>query len=47
MVEYPYAVMKRVFPFSNVLVTLIRRVGVKFMFTCFAYNLHAVKIMQG
>ena len=47
MVECPYAVMKRVFHFSNVLVTLIRRVGVKFMFTCFAYNLHAVKIMQG
>ena len=47
MVEYPYAVMKRVFRFSNVLATLIRRVGVKFMFTCFAYNLHAVKTMQG
>ncbi len=47
MVEYPYAVMKRVFHFSNVLVTLIGRVRVKFMFTCFAYNPHAVKTMQG
>ncbi len=47
LVEYPYAIMKRVFHFSHVLVTLIRRVRVKFMFTCFAYNLHALKILQG
>ena len=47
MVEYPYAIMKRVFHFSHVMVTLIRRVRVKFMFACFAYNLHAMKIIQG
>ena len=47
MVEYPYAIMKRIFHFGHVLVTLIRRVRVKFMFACFAYNLHAMKIIQG
>ena len=47
LVEYPYAIMKRVFHFSHVMVTLIRRVRVKFMFACFAYNIHAMKIMQG
>ncbi len=47
LVEYPYAIMKRVFHFSHVMVTLIRRVRVKFMFACLAYNLHAVKILQG
>ncbi|MDA8054888.1 MAG: hypothetical protein M0Z77_04465 [Thermoplasmatales archaeon] len=45
LVEYPYAIMKRVFHFSHVMVILTRRV--KFMFACFAYNLHAVKILQG
>lgn len=44
LVEYPYAVMKRVFHFGHVLVTLIRRARIKFMF---AYNLHAMKIRQG
>lgn len=47
MVEYPYAVIERVFHLSRVMITLIRRVRVKFMFACFAYNLHAVKILQG
>ena len=47
LVEYPYAVMKSVFHFSHVMVTLIRRVRVKFMFACFAYNLHAMKTLQG
>jgi IS5 family transposase len=47
MVEYPYAVMKRVFHFTHVMVTMVRRVRVKFMFACFAYNLHAMKIIQG
>jgi IS5 family transposase len=47
LVEYPYAIMKRVFHFFHVLVTNIRRVMVKFMFTCFAYNIHAMKIIQG
>ena len=36
LVEYPYAIMKRVFHFSHVMVTTIRRVRVKFMFACFA-----------
>ena len=47
MVEYPYAVMKRVFHFSHVMVTLVRRVRVKFMFACFGYNVHALNIVQG
>jgi IS5 family transposase len=47
LAEYPYAIMKRLFHFSHVMVTLIRRVRVKFMFACFAYNLHAMKVIQG
>ncbi len=47
MVEYPYATMKRIFHFSHVMVTTIRRVRVKFMFACFAYNVHALKIING
>ena len=47
MVEYPYAVIKRVFHFYHVMVTLVRRVRVKFMFACFGYNVHALKILQG
>ncbi len=47
MVEYPYAIMKRVFHFSHVMVTIIHSVRVKFMFVCFGYNLNALKIMQG
>ena len=34
MVEYPYAITKRIFHFSHVMVTTIRRVRVKFMFAC-------------
>jgi IS5 family transposase len=47
LVEYPYAIMKRMFHFSHVMVTLVRRVRVKFMFACFGYNVHALKILQG
>jgi IS5 family transposase len=47
LVEYPYAIMKRMFHFSHVMVTLARRVRVKFMFACFGYNVHALKILQG
>ena len=47
LVEYPYAVMKRMFHFSHVMVTLVRRVRVKFMFACFGYNVHALKIVHG
>lgn len=47
LVEYPYAVMKRMFHFSHVMVTLARRVRMKFMFACFGYNVHAMKIMMG
>ena len=46
LVEYPYAVMKRMFHFSHVMVTLVRRVRVEFMFACFGYNVHALKIVQ-
>jgi IS5 family transposase len=46
LVEYPFAIIKRVFHFSHTLVTLSRRVRVKFMFSCFAYNLFAVRILE-
>ncbi|WP_077076595.1 hypothetical protein [Cuniculiplasma divulgatum] len=45
MAEYPYSIIKRVFHFSHVMVTLIRIVRVKLMFACFAYNNHALKIL--
>jgi len=44
LVEYPFAIMKRVFHFSHTLVTLSRRVRVNFMFSCFANNLFALRI---
>ena len=47
LVEYPYAIMKRIFHFSHVMVTTLRRVRVNFMFACFAYNVHALKIING
>ncbi|MCL4330412.1 MAG: IS5 family transposase [Candidatus Thermoplasmatota archaeon] len=47
LVEYPYAVMKRMFHFSHVMVNIVRRVRVKFMFACFGYNVHALKIVRG
>ncbi|MEM3192456.1 MAG: hypothetical protein QW292_10295 [Candidatus Parvarchaeota archaeon] len=46
LVEYSLAIMKRVFHFSYILVTLSRRVRVKFMFSCLAYNLFALNIMK-
>ncbi|MEM3192554.1 MAG: transposase [Candidatus Parvarchaeota archaeon] len=39
LVEYPFAIMKSVFHFSHTLVILSRRVRVKFMFSCFSYNI--------
>ena len=47
LVEHPYAVIRRVYHFSHVMVTLERRVRVKLMFACFGYNVHALKILQG
>ncbi len=47
LVEYPFATIKRVFHFSHTLVTLSRRVRVKFMFSCFSYNLFALNILKG
>ena len=47
LVEYLYAIIKRVFQFSHVMVKTVKRVRVKFMFACFEYNLHALKIIQG
>ena len=47
LVEYTYAIMKRVFHFSQVMITLGRRVRVKFMFACFAYNMYTLKMIQG
>ncbi|MEM4091137.1 MAG: IS5/IS1182 family transposase, partial [Thermoplasmatales archaeon] len=40
LVEYPFAIMRRVFHFSHTLVTLSRRVRAKFMFSCFLICLH-------
>ncbi|MEM3191884.1 MAG: hypothetical protein QW292_07310 [Candidatus Parvarchaeota archaeon] len=39
LVEYPFAIMKSVFHFSHTLVTISRMVKVKFMFSCFSYNI--------
>ena len=47
LVEYPHSIIKRVFHFSHVMVTTVKRVRVKFMFACFKYNLHVLKIIQG
>ncbi len=47
LVEYPYSINKIVFHFSHLMVTTVKRVRVKFMFACFAYNVHALKIIQG
>ena len=47
LVEYPYAIIKRMFHFSHVMVTTVKMVSVKFMFACFAYNVHALKIING
>ena len=47
LVEYPFAIIKRVFHFSNTLVTISRRARVKFMFFCFVYNLFALSIIKG
>ena len=47
MVEYPYTAMKRMFHCSHVMVTLVRSVRVKFMFACFGYSVHDMKIMMG
>ena len=46
MVGYPYAIMKRIFHFSRVMVTTVRRVRMKFMFAFLAYNLHSHLIDQ-
>ena len=44
LAEYPFAIIKSVFHFSYTLVTLSRRVRVKFMLSCFAYSLFALRI---
>jgi IS5 family transposase len=38
--ERPHAVIKRVFGAGRVLVTTVKRVGVKMMVTAFAFNLY-------
>ncbi|WP_393970854.1 IS5 family transposase [Oxyplasma meridianum] len=43
MVEHPYAVIRRAFHFSHVLVTMVRRVRVKFMFACMGYNIYRLR----
>jgi len=47
LLEYPFSIIKRVFHFSHTLVALSRRAIVKFMFSCFAYNLFALNILNG
>ncbi|MEM3192977.1 MAG: hypothetical protein QW292_13020, partial [Candidatus Parvarchaeota archaeon] len=46
LVEYPFAIMKRVFHFSHTLVTLSRRVRVKAAFLCIGYNLFTLLSMK-
>ena len=47
LVEYPYFIIKGVFHFSHVMVTTVKRVRLKFMFASVAYNVHALKILNG
>ena len=47
LVKYPYAIVRRMFHFSHVMVKTLKRVRVKFMFACFTYNVHALKIING
>ena len=44
LVEYPHAIIKRMFHFSHVMVAIVIRLRVKFMFACFAYNVHVLKV---
>jgi len=47
LVEFPYSIIKRLFHFSPVMVTTVKRLRVKFMFACFVHNVHALKIING
>ncbi len=38
-VEHPYAVLRRVFRFTRMYVTTIKRVSIKALFMCVSYNL--------
>ena len=44
--ERPHAVIKRVFGAGRVLVTTIKRVGVKMMATAFAFNLYQLYTLK-
>ena len=44
-VEHPYAVMRRVFHFTRMYVTTIRRVKVKAVFMCVSFNLMRVAFL--
>ena len=44
IVECPYAITKRVLHLSNVVVTTVKQIRVKFMFACFAYNVDTLEI---
>ncbi|MDG7037480.1 MAG: transposase [Nitrososphaerota archaeon] len=44
-VEHPYAVMRRVFHFTRMYVTTIKRVSVKAMFMCMSFNLMGVAFL--
>ena len=46
LVEYCFSIIKRVFFFCHTLVTLGRRMKVKFMFSCFDYNLLVLNILE-
>jgi len=41
--ERPYAVIKQVFESTHILVTTLKRTGVKMIFATFSYNLQQLK----
>ncbi len=46
LIEYPYAIIKRMFHISLVMVSTVKGMRVKFMFACFSDNAHALKIIN-
>ena len=44
--ERPFAIIKTVFKAAHVLVTTVKRVHVKMVFTAFAYNLHQLRTLH-
>jgi len=42
----PYAVIKQIFKSTHILVTTLKRTGVKMIFVAFSYNLQQLKTLK-